>query len=136
MHKFITADDIVSRDFGSSKSAAPFAQKIIGRDAVVVRRENDETVYWMSATHAASFGGEVVNTAAALRDGHEADRAAAQEASNAFFVAKAGPAARRVNHVKFGEGTVVSEDAKAWTVIFTSQKKPIRVVPAALEVLA
>lgn len=136
MHKFITADDIISRDFGSSKSAAPFAQKIIGRDAVVVRRENDETVYWMSATHAASFDGEVVNTAAALREGNEAARASAQEASNAFFIAKAGPQARRVSHIKFGEGTVVSEDAKAWTVIFTNQKKPIRVVPTALEVLA
>lgn len=61
-----------------------------------------------------------------------AEKAARDESRTATAIEAAGPDARRVRHVKFGAGTVLSEDNKAVTVLFDGQKKPMRMVPAML----
>lgn len=139
MHKFLIQNGVgTERDFGAPAKAAAFAKKFIGRDAVIARKGAD--FLWMAAGAVEYFRGiegdfEVINTAVALLGG-ESDRMAAQQAaSNAHFVAKAGAEARRVRHVKFGEGTVIGEDAKAVTVLFASQKKPLRMAAAMLETI-
>lgn len=59
----------------------------------------------------------------------KAEKAERQAADLAAAVEAAGDEARRVSHVKFGLGTVLSEDDKAVTVLFDSQKKPLRMAP-------
>lgn len=74
-----------------------------------------------------------VVSARSLKDNEKAQKAASQAASNAYFVAKSD--GRRVRHVKFGEGTVLSEDEKAVSVLFDKQKKPVRMVASVLEAI-
>lgn len=136
MHKFLIKDAAgFERDFGAPAAAAEFAKKVIGRDAVCAIKGND--VLWMAADQVEYFqaiagGFEVVNSVASIRAAKSAQKDEAQAKSNAFFIAKAGETARRVSHVKFGLGTVTSEDEKVATVIFDGQKKPMRMAPAML----
>lgn len=139
MHKFLIKDAAgFERDFGAPVRAAEFAKRVIGRDAVLAVKGNDWL--WMAADAVDYFRAlegdfEIANTAAAILDGARDRKADRQAASNARDLAKAGAEARRVRHVKFGEGVVVGEDAKAVTVLFAGQKKPLRMVPAMLETI-
>lgn len=74
-----------------------------------------------------------VVSARVIKDNIENRKSANAAARNAYDLNKAGPDARRVLHTKFGAGTVISEDAKAVTVLFDGQKKVMRLVPSAIQ---
>lgn len=76
-----------------------------------------------------------VIAARTIKDNKKSAAAARVAARTAEAVTKAGPDARRVSHVKFGAGTVVSEDEKAVTVLFDGAKKPVRMVASFLTAL-
>lgn len=137
MHKFFKANEIgAQRDFGSPAAAAAFAKRFIGRDAVCAWAGDD--IIWFNpadqAEASAAVGAslEVVSSVATQRAAVKAKKEAAQSAHNEWALNKAGPDARRVSHIKFGAGTVISEDDKAVTVLFDNQKAPKRMVASML----
>lgn len=74
----------------------------------------------------AALAAKVVKDAAARKVARKQDKEAKAAREEAQAVKDRAVEGRRVIHVKFGEGTVISEDEKSLTVMFDSEKKALR----------
>ena len=142
MHKFLLKNEIgFNRDFGSPKSGAEFAKRVIGGDAVAFNCGNDtlwmmeeDKAYWQSQ-FTAPFGPRSFGTASEMLAKFAADAAASSAHSMRVF-ADRNATGKVVRHKKFGEGRVVREDDRLVEVQFPSQKRLQRIAHGHYEVVA
>lgn len=147
---FILANGIGTKlpQAGINEKTLAEAKRFFGVGTAEIMLVNDRAVpgnaFWFLASQQVEALALIVNEnlsqnigavcpARAIKENIKARRETNQANSNAYDLKKAGPEARRVRHAKFGEGTVVATTETAVTVLFDSQKKPLRLVPAAVQ---
>lgn len=140
MHKFLIKDAVgYERDFGNPSRAASFAQRTVGKRAVIAVSPDRKTSFWMLPEHAEYFAKlngpfTVVNTASEILDNAKNQKATRDQSSKSAALASCGN--KRIGlHPKFGEGAITGETATAYTVVFPSQKKPLRIAKSAILII-